>query len=76
MNGRSARGDEQRRLSPLWATILVLLAFFLEVVAWLWVLGPPEEVAAPVAMRVTVHLPPPVAAPAESPAPPPPPPPP
>ena len=71
MNGRNAQGDEKRRLSPLWATILVLLAFFLEGVAWLWILGPPEVLVAPAAVRVTVHLPPPMAAPAEPPAPPP-----
>jgi hypothetical protein len=63
VNGRNAQGDEKRRLSPLWATTLVLVAFFLEVVAWLWILGPPEEAAPPVAVRVTLHLPPPAAAP-------------
>ena len=69
MNGQNAQEDGKRRLSPLWATILVLLACFVEGVAWLWVLGPPEALVAPAAMRVTVHLPPP-AAPAPAPEPP------
>ncbi|MFI5024909.1 MAG: divergent polysaccharide deacetylase family protein [Alphaproteobacteria bacterium] len=69
MNGRSARKDDERRLSPLSATILVLLAFLLEVIAWLWISGPPAELPQPRVARVTIRLAlPPAAPPAAPPA--------
>lgn len=74
MNGRSAKKDDERRLSPLSATILVLLGFLLEVVAWLWIAGPPAELPQPRVARVTIRLapapaPPPAAPPASAAAP-------
>ncbi|MGO8866464.1 MAG: divergent polysaccharide deacetylase family protein [Alphaproteobacteria bacterium] len=71
MNGRSAKKDDERRLSPLSATILVLLAFLLEVIAWLWIAGPPAELPQPRVARVTIRLaptpaPPPAAPPASA----------
>jgi len=71
VNGRSARKDDERRLSPLSATILVLLAFLLEVIAWLWIAGPPAELPQPRVARVTIRLaptpaPPPAAPPASA----------
>ncbi|HKO06279.1 MAG TPA: divergent polysaccharide deacetylase family protein [Alphaproteobacteria bacterium] len=68
MNGRSARKGDERRLSPLSATILVLLAFLLEVIAWLWISGPPGELPQPRVARVTIRL---ALPPAPPPAPPP-----
>ncbi len=67
MNGRSAKKDDERRLSPLSATILVLLGFLLEVIAWLWIAGPPAELPQPRVARVTIRLAP---TPAPPPAPP------
>ena len=69
MNGRSAKKDDERRLSPLSATILVLLAFLLEIIAWLWISGPPAELPQPRVARVTIRLPlPPAPPPAAPPA--------
>ena len=64
MNGREIKGGGRRRLSPLGATVLILLGFALEVVAWLWILGPPEALPPAGIVRVSVHLPPPLALPA------------
>jgi len=69
VNGRSAKKDDERRLSPLSATILVLLAFLLEIIAWLWISGPPAELPQPRVARVTIRLPlPPAPPPAAPPA--------
>jgi len=67
VNGRSAKKDDDRRLTPLSATILVLLAFLLEVIAWLWISGPPAELPQPRVARVTIRLPPPPAPPPAAP---------
>ncbi len=72
MNGSRLRRDENRRLSPLGATIVVLLALVLEVAAWLWISTLSGEVQTASLTRVRVHLPPPLpapAAPAAAPAP-------